>query len=612
VSGGFLVAVPKGGRRVAPELLARLLAVCETRTPGRVHHVLTDDGVLVVAMAFETTPEQAGEVLPLASPDGQVLLAYRGYVANIDELRRQLAPTAGTPLRSDGDVLLAGYLRWGDDLAGRVVGECSWVVWDGHRKRLVGARDHLGLRPLLIHDGPEWFVVGVEPSQLRCFPGCGSEVDLAVLADILTGAPNEVVRTPLVDVRRLHPATVLVRYLDGRMAQRRYWTPERTDELLTGDPHRFLEPVYEVVETAILQALRAKGPVAAWLSGGLDSSSIVGVIDKALRDGTTDADVRLVSLRYPGRDCDEGPYIKAVVDRCGLPAHEFDDVGPPNLDSWLRSMRESGALSSSDSIGTQAAREWHRSVGGTVSITGHGGDGVFWSPTPVQLVLRRTRPLRAAMLEARVADPLGPSVRNEVVPALVPDVLRRAHQRLHTRRHAPLLSARADVLCRSLAGRRPVGMGDVWAHSWFEGRMQQYLEGSDAQAVRTDFETRLPLIDPRVLDHVGGLPAAVHGTSGANRWLQRAAFEAVMPRSSLGRGDKAEFASVLADQLRAALDGRLDIVRSLTAVDLTDGRVLDGWLARSAQAQAESAVAQPLRLKAVISVAALLSAPGLR
>ena len=138
--GGFVAAVPRGAP-VTAELIERVLAASRDRAPDGVRHVVTPDGVLLVQCMFANTPESVGEQLPKSDPSGRVWIVKRGHLTNIDELRGRLRDRLGADARvhTDADVMLAAYLAWGPDMAGRVDGEFTLAIWDGRRPVAVRA-----------------------------------------------------------------------------------------------------------------------------------------------------------------------------------------------------------------------------------------------------------------------------------------------------------------------------------------------------------------------------------------------------------------------------------------------------------------------------------------
>ncbi len=210
--GGFIAAVPRGAP-ATEALIQRAIAASRDRAPDGVRHVVTPEGVLLVQCMFANTPESVGERLPLADPSGRVWIVKRGHLNNIDELRGRLRDRLGGDVRvhTDAEVMLAAYLAWGADMAGKLNGEFTLAIWDGRDRSLFVLRDHLGLRGCYTHDGPEWYVAASEPAQVLPFPGVSDELDEVAAVDFISGWPADRRRTFYEGIGRPMPATAVMR-----------------------------------------------------------------------------------------------------------------------------------------------------------------------------------------------------------------------------------------------------------------------------------------------------------------------------------------------------------------------------------------------------------------
>lgn len=217
---------------------------------------------------------------PFANEDGTVIAIQNGELYNHDVLRRELRRD-GHLLRSrcDTEVLPHLYERWGERLAERLHGKFGLAVWDARRRRVVLARDRLGVKPVY------WAHVGdrvVFASELKCMLASGliePEVDVEAIDLFMTLGYVPGPRTLVAGVRKLEPGNVLVLDADGPRLVRYWEYPAPTWE---SQPTRTLDEhadeLLELLRSAVRDRLMSDVPIGAMLSGGLDSSLVVALM----------------------------------------------------------------------------------------------------------------------------------------------------------------------------------------------------------------------------------------------------------------------------------------------------------------------------------------------
>lgn len=220
---------------------------------------------------------------PMATRDGRFVVVFNGEIYNYKELASELAE-AGAVFRSksDTEVILHGYRRWGLDLPKYLVGMFAFAIADRARRSLFVARDRFGEKPLLLVETPNSVTFGSELRALARLPENPREVDAAALQDYLclNYVPGD--RTMLAGARRLEPGCY--RLYDGpKITSGRFWTPPRVSR--GAAPTTMSTAAAELgkrVDGAVRIALRADVPIALFLSGGIDSSAVA---ESAVRQG---------------------------------------------------------------------------------------------------------------------------------------------------------------------------------------------------------------------------------------------------------------------------------------------------------------------------------------
>ncbi len=270
---------------------------------------------------------------PMTTPDGRFTIVYNGEVYNYCELRRELH---GVEFRSESDteVVLQAYAQWGADALERFVGMFALAIWDAERGELFCARDRLGIKPFhyAVHDGDFVFA-----SELRglCAAGVELEPNPSVLYDFLArDFYDHTDETFFTGIRKLPPATHLTVTASGVGTPSRYWDLAREAAAieLANDRHERAEHLLSLMRDAVDVHLRSDVPVGVALSGGLDSSALLALLDTVHPDPSQ---VEAFSFVADDKRYSERPFIEAMVEATGRKAH-FVDFGPEDFIAGAR------------------------------------------------------------------------------------------------------------------------------------------------------------------------------------------------------------------------------------------------------------------------------------
>lgn len=308
---GIVAIVAPDGETIEPRLVERMLEAQGYRGPdGR--RVWIGGSVAFGYCQLGVTPEAAHEQQPVSNELGTIRLVFDGRLDNRNELRDALR-SAGRALRGtgDADLLLCAYETWGTDCVERLLGDFAFAIWDQPRRALICARDILGSRPLYVHQRGGLTVVASEVAPLMGHPSVRREPNEGFVAECLSGQIVHRSDTVWRDVSRLEPGHLLVAE-DGRTSSRRYWQPDPRLEIRYQRDDEYGEHLAELLRAAIRPRLRTSGPLGVMLSGGLDSSSIVGALHQM--DAVNGfGPLRAYSIVDPGEEWDETPFIEAVA-----------------------------------------------------------------------------------------------------------------------------------------------------------------------------------------------------------------------------------------------------------------------------------------------------------
>lgn len=295
----------RGGSSPSPEVLERAIASLHHRGPdGHGVHV---DGPCGLAHARLSIIDLSGGAQPMLVDDGELAITFNGEIFNYIELRAELEAVGRRfTSKSDTEVILHAYAQWGDACVSRMNGQWSFAIWDRRRHRLFCSRDRIGVRPFFyaVHDGR--FVFASEAKALFA-AGVPCALDVKGLHEVITFWCALAPRTVWQGVLELPPGHNLV-VEDGRVSVSRYWQLDYTVHDTGESEAARADELFSLLLDAARIRLRADVPVGAYLSGGLDSSVIAGLIARH-----TETPLETFSVTFEERDYDESGYQREVA-----------------------------------------------------------------------------------------------------------------------------------------------------------------------------------------------------------------------------------------------------------------------------------------------------------
>ncbi|QDT46425.1 Asparagine synthetase [glutamine-hydrolyzing] 1 [Symmachiella dynata] len=356
--------------RPAEETVVR--AMCD----AIVHRGPDDQGQFVdanvgIGMRRLSIIDLAGGHQPMFNDDQSIAIVFNGEIFNCVELRKELE-SHGHRFRShsDTEVLVRGYEQWGDDLPKRLNGMFAFSILDRRRHRVLIARDHIGIKPLYLYEDGGQIAWASEIKALLKVPGITAELDRAAMFDFLQFGYVPAPRTMFAGISKLEPATCLV-IENGQTKSWKYWELDYTTEQHSlGD---WCEQLRELLEDAVRLQLMSDVPLGAFLSGGLDSSSIVAMMHE-LGVGN----ISTYAIGFGGEDAFHNELSKAAIVAKKFETDHHEIVVEPNVTELMYPLIEHLDEPITDTsflvtyLVSKMARE---SV--TVILSGVGGDEIF-------------------------------------------------------------------------------------------------------------------------------------------------------------------------------------------------------------------------------------------
>ena len=482
---------------------------------------------------------------PMSNDDGTLWITYNGEVYNFREIRRELEGH-GFRFRSqtDTEVILKAYEKWGRECLHRFVGMFAFAIWDSRRRVLFAARDRLGIKPFsyLWKDGE--FAFASELKALRLHPAFEDAIDRQAVAQFLrfqyVPSPSSIYGC----VRKLPPGNWLEVSASSGLVVRRYWDPIAVAlaPAAEGSEAEIFERFESLLTDAIGHRMIADVPLGAFLSGGVDSSTVV-----ALMQEISSSPVKTFSIGFEEHSMDESPYAKAVAQHLRTDHRERICTVRDALELIPLVVRHfDEPFGDSSAIPTMLVSRFAREHV-TVALSGDGGDELFWGYARY-FAYRRMRGLlgrprwmrraagralslvpdrrfrRAGMLAAEEGAPGDRYLRfvrilaqDEVtclagLPAEVPELYRDAYDRL--------AESRPDaVSVRDLVSYLP----------------EDILTKVDRASMAFSLEARVPLLDHRLVEFSLSLPFSLKFRDGQGKYLLRRALYRRVPRELIER-----------------------------------------------------------------------------
>ncbi len=489
---------------------------------------------------------------PMSSDDGGVVV-FNGEIYNHHELRRELLGLGHTfRSRSDTEVIVEGYRAWGDEVVSRLDGMFAIGIWDGARRRLVLARDRAGKKPLFYTRQGSTVRFASEVKAIIA-SGVAGEIEPESLPSMLSLGYVEAPRSMYRGVFQLEPASLLVAEEGKALASRCYWRAPFAEKPLEVSTAEASQNVRTLLEAAVTRRLEADVPLGAFLSGGIDSTIVVGMMARA-----TGQRVKTFSIGFAGDPrFDETHYARIAARRFGTEHTEFT-LEPSAFDLVERLVAaHDGPFGDSSAIPTSVVSGLTRRHV-TVALSGDGGDELFCGYTRfLAAEIAERLPVTARQAGASLAQ-LMPRGRNErTLVARSRRFLSNASLPLADRMLAwnPYFAFQLEEilrpeLARALSLDAPKRyFGEVFSaangasalsrildHNFKTYLPYDLLVKADRASMIHSLEVRSPFLDTALVEYVARLPDSLKRRGTSMKWILKRACRDLLPDEILRRG----------------------------------------------------------------------------
>jgi asparagine synthase (glutamine-hydrolysing) len=586
--GIYGILALRGGRQHDPEVLSRMGDSIRHRGPD--DEGSYSDGELLLGMRRLSIIDVSGGHQPITNEDGSVVVVCNGEIYNYRELRKRLQAAGHRfATHSDTEVIAHLYEEVGDRFLEELEGMFGAAVWDRRRRRLIVARDALGIKPIYYRLSDRELAFASEAKALMRIPGIAPALDRTALAQYLSFGYVSAPASLFAGVRKLEPASALI-VEDGRCTIRRYWQLPREVDASVSD-QQWVERVRAEMERSVRDQMVSDVPLGAFLSGGLDSSAVVAFMSRA-----SDQPVKTYSIGFRGSSgaelYNELPHARQVANSFGTDHHEIlvqPDVAAllPQL-VWHMDEPIADAAFITTYLVSKFAREQV-----TVILSGVGGDELFGGYTRyLDEHYRRLYRRIPAAIRRGLIDP----------------VARRLPSDRHSRVLNKLRLAKAFLLADALpfeqrygafmqvysaAERSRLLRGDVqgfddciaraFAGTTSADTLRRLMEVdlatqmpedllmlTDKMSMAVSLECRVPLLDQRLVALASQIPGSLRMRGGDLKHVMKRALQGVLPESILRR-EKRGFGAPIGAWFKAELAA---LVRDLLAKETIERRGL--------------------------------------
>ncbi|MAR91593.1 MAG: asparagine synthase (glutamine-hydrolyzing) [Pseudomonadales bacterium] len=517
---------------------------------------------------------------PMHSVDGKLVIVFNGEIYNFQPLRQELlAQGYAFASRTDTEVLMALYQRDGADMVTKINGMFAFAIWDREQRTLFLARDRLGKKPLYYYPSDDGVVFGSELKSLMQMPGVPRRIRADAVYDFFAYQYVPDPKTIFEDIYKLEPGHTLTVTPEG-ITRQQYWNLSfqhpialDTGTGAKGNPARsetqIADELLNLIRDAVASRMISDVPLGAFLSGGVDSSGVVGLMAQS-----SPKPVTTCSIGFDSQEFDEVDFAREIARQFKTDHHEFTvrENVPANLERIAAFFDEPFADPSlvPTYFVSQLARQQV-----TVALAGDGGDEDFAGYAKYAV----------DAMENRLRNRVPGFVRHKIMPALARllagagnPLLRKAHTLCTTLSRDPAYGFFLtnsffrqhlwdDLVTDSFSARlKDYHPADITLRHYQEAPAEDhlsrilytdfktYLPGDilvkvDRMSMANSLEVRAPLLDYQVVEYAAKIPSALKLNNGDKKYILKRAFSKLLSHDTLYR-KKMGFSVPLADWLR--------------------------------------------------------------
>jgi len=496
---------------------------------------------------------------PMSNEDKTIWITYNGEVYNYIELRPELEAKGHRFIsHTDTEVILHAYEEYGEECLNKFNGMFAFCLWDSRQNKLFCARDRFGIKPFYYYFDAKMFAFASEIKALLENKGIEKRPNNQIICDYLVyGYLDHTEETFFARIKQLPPAHYLV-IKDGKLSRKRYWDLNPDEKYESSNDLKYAQRFYELFEDSIRLRLRSDVPVGTCLSGGLDSSSIVCVVNNLLWGQTLNIQgltpmQKTFSSCFEDKTYDEREFIQEVINKTKVEANFTFPDGKKLFDIIPEVIWHQDEPFGSTSIFAQ----WHvmqlaRAKGVIVLLDGQGADELlagyhgyydfyftdliktfqfkrliqeldlyskYHSYSKLSTLVRLIRPFLPYSLSSYLKSILKTKISSWVDPDFV-----KTYQR------------------KIVSVQKYKGCLDDHLYQFFtNSSLPALLHYEDRNSMAFSVEARVPFLDYRLVEFIFSLPSSQKIRDGITKIVLRNAMKGILPEKVRMRMDKMGF-----------------------------------------------------------------------
>lgn len=458
---------------------------------------------------------------PMTDKEGRYTIVYNGEVYNFLEIKKELG-LEETQSQSDTDVILAAFIKWGPACLSKLNGMFAFAIWDKQKQELFIARDRLGIKPIYYAQAQGRLVFSSEIRALLASGMVPRKLNHAALPEYLTYYSVNAPHTLVKDVYML-PAGSYAIWKDQQLHISQYWKLAENRKLAADHG---IEEVKKEVKTRLLDAVSkrqiADVPLGAFLSGGIDSSAIVGLLAES-----SSQPIHTFSVVFDEEKYDESFYAKLIAKKFSTKHHPVS-LRPDDFLEELPHALQAMDHPSGDGLNSYVVAKATKKAGFTVALSGLGGDELF-AGYPVfkryQKLKRMSMYAIPHMIRSGIGSGIGTLYKShksarfqEILSLEKPDfanlypIFRKIHDRKEIDALLDTSSLEENTLDQLLLGKEFESVNELPFFSQVSvGEMSTYtqnvlLRDTDQMSMASSLEVRVPFFDHELVEYALSIP----------------------------------------------------------------------------------------------------------
>ncbi len=542
---GIVGRIEKSGRETDPQILCRMADVLRHRGPNEEGYY-RKNGVSLEHRRLSIIDLATGNQ-PLKNETGDIILVANGEIYNFEELRKKLEKKGHRfSTKSDNEVIVHLYEEEGVACLKKLRGMFAFGLWDEKKEQLLLARDQLGKKPLVYAETPSSFNFASEIQALLLAPDIKKEIDRQAIDDYLTLQYIPSPRSIFSGIKKLPPGHYLT-YQKRRISLERYWEIDFNHKIEVSESEAG-RLILDTLQEAVRLRMVSDVPLGAFLSGGIDSSAVVGLMSRI-----SEKPVRTFSIGFSEKDYDELKYAGKVARLFGTEHSEFmvrsDIIAilPEIVKHYNEPFGDNSAIPT-----YYLCAETKKMV--TVALSGDGGDENFAGYPRYQqaLMLKKFLPLLSKLPKSLAGIiPRNGSDRQRKIAWVLKEAQGLSEAERYGRWMTVFPFSEKDALYqpsfKNLLSADPYQkMKDLWPQannhldkmlfSDFNLYLPDCLQVKmDIASMSHGLEVRSPFLDQKVVELTASLPANYKLRSGQSKYLLKKIFKDILPAEVLKR-----------------------------------------------------------------------------